>query len=63
MGKRYRIHEQYAIYKETSKDEVIYTLAWMLASRGVAVRVVFPDGTRFADFEGVDGEEVMEEDE
>lgn len=63
MGKRYRIHEQHIIYLEKSKDEVIYTLAWMLASRGVAVRVVFPDGTRFADFEGADGEVVKEEGE
>jgi hypothetical protein len=57
---KYRIHEQYAIDYETSKDEVIYHLAWMLAKHGVAVRVVYPDGTVWADFHGADGDVVKE---
>ena len=57
---KYRIHEQYHIDYETSKDEVIYHLAWMLANRGVPVRVVYPNGTVLADFKGIDGEVVKE---
>lgn len=61
MGKRYRVHGQYLVHLEKSKDEVIDTLAWMLASAGIPVRVVFPDGTVVADYVGSDGETVREE--
>ena len=61
MGKRYRVHGQYLVHMEKSKDDVIDTLAWMLMSAGIPVRVVFPDGTVFADYVGADGETVKEE--
>jgi hypothetical protein len=63
MGKRYRVHGQYLIHMEASKDDVIDTLAWMLASAGIPVRVVFPNGTVVADYVGADGETVKEEGE
>ena len=61
MAKRYRIHTEFRVERETSKDEVIYHLALLLAKYGNPVRVVYPDGFVMADFVGADGEVVAEE--